>query len=723
MVSEWKTENRLRFDPYLDWEAQVVARAKGADVFKGRWCPVYIELLPSDGDGSLMRHYRSAITWLLNAVNSRHAQDTAYIERAETLYVSQLEHDEINFLKTTIAELPADDKTPSIPKSMRFFIYRPEDLTYDPETGNYQTHPRFRVVFAGPPIAGFRQTNTSDRARGGGSDPHFNRAKQVGIGIIDDGIAFGNARFRWKDGKKEVTRVQSVWLQEMAKTGTDGKVAIGAVYTCTTIDQMLAHHGSDVALYRELGLTDHRGVGHKSLAFRRSHGTFCLDVAAGAAPASALVNTNPRISPTREPAIPLFAVQLPTDAVADVSGATVGSYVLQGVRHIMQEADAYRRDMPLILNFSYGVLAGPKDGSHPLEQALADMIAARQGETTIVMSAGNSRLLRANARMTLNPAGSDMLDWLIQPDDKTPNFVEIWIDGAETADKAGAISLTLTPPGGHDAGTLMLNADKPAMLFHNGKIIAMMTAQRGLGASGARIRVLLAVGPSAARHYGQGGRAPSGRWSIALANASAGTMDVRLYIQRDGTPAGYPHKGRTSRFDHKDAYRRSRETGNFSLPGPDCPIKREDNLSAIATGADTVVVGALRTTENDAEVAPSRYASRGPCITGKDISHWAIADLVAGGGMIASGTLSGSTTIMNGTSVAAPQVVRLLAEQALGPVVMKQPGSAASDVTKVIDNKPATYVRPLHTGVMQRRRRGLVFAAPAVPAGTDAPKI
>ena len=719
MATAWKTEDRLRFDPYLDWEAQLVARAEGAGVFETRWCPVYIELKPSNGDGTWMAHYRTAVEWLRAAVKKKSAEDTTVADRPASLYVSQLEHNQIANLEAMLhPDTGYGDKTPAQTARVRFFIYRPEDLIYDPATGAYRSHPRFRVVFAGPPIAGFQPPKTTKQA--GESGTSINRAAQVAIGIIDDGVAFGNARFRWKNGHKEMTRIQSVWLQEMAKTEKDGEVAIGAVYTGSAIDTLLNQYGSEAALYRKMDLTDHRRAGHKPLAFRRSHGTFCLDIAAGGAPETASINVNPLRSPRQEPTVPIFAVQLPTDAVADVSGATVGSYVLQGVRHIMQEADAYRSDIPLILNFSYGVLAGPKDGSHPLEMALADMIEAREGETTIVMSAGNSRLLRANARMTLANNGGDTLDWLIQPDDKTPNFVEIWIDGAEAADQAGRISLTLTPPGGLGAGTLVLDADKPALLFHNGRIIAMMTAQRGLGANGTRIRAFLAIGPSAARHYGRGGRAPCGRWSIGLANASGGDIDARLYIQRDGTPAGYPHKGRASRFDHKDAYRRSPETGNFSFPGPDCPIQRTDTISAIATGAGTIVVGALRTTEDGNEVEPSHYASRGPCTTGKDIDYWAIADLVAGGGMIASGTYSGSATIMNGTSVAAPQVVRLLAAKALGDTASKAP-DGTNDVAKVIDKTESVYVRPLKAGVMQRRRRGLDFADEKTPPPSVGP--
>ena len=49
----------------------------------------------------------------------------------------------------------------------------------------------------------------------------------------------------------------------------------------------------------------------------------------------------------------------------------MGSYVLQAVRLIMLWADRFGQDgVPLVINFSYGLLAGPKDGTQKIEQAL-----------------------------------------------------------------------------------------------------------------------------------------------------------------------------------------------------------------------------------------------------------------------------------------------------------------------------------------------------------------
>mgnify|MGYP001236494073 CR=1 FL=1 len=646
----WSKAARLRPDPYLDWEARLAGPSGEA-----RWCPIEIDLKPAPGtDGTLEVHYLPSLWRLVASVGPVPDGAPVPAPLADTV-CTQFEYIWMSSWLTTLdIQRDSGAKVPFRPGAFRFFLYRPEALVYS--GGAYADTDLFTTVSAGPPIAGFHPTRNTERGAGAGPVWTNLDPRPVAIGIIDDGLAFAHARFRTDTAKGQKTRIKSIWLQDIAAGGKDKSVVIGQVLEKGAINALIARHGDDdAAIYRAVGLNNHGRTMHKPLAFRRGHGTFCLDLAAGADPSDRVADR------------PIFAVQLPPEAVADVSGATVGSYVLQGVRHIMQAADFHASGIPLILNFSYGILAGPKDGTHPLERALDEMVAERKartgGETRIVMSAGNSRLLRANAVMTLDAGAANTIEWLISPDDRTANFVEIWLDGLHLTSEPDDVRLTLVPPGGSHAHTLSLGSDRVHLLQDGSTLIAAMTAQRGLGAEGKRVRVLLAVGPTTRMHDTANTLAPAGRWRITMTNTGGGPVDARLYIQRDGTPAGYPFKGRTSRFDHTQAYERDPVSRNFSHPATTCPIRRDDSLSAIATGTTSIIVGAMSTDEGPQGVIPSRYSSTGPTRNSKTIAHSAIADFGGvGGGMVAAGTLSGSWVIMNGTSVAAPQVVRALAD-------------------------------------------------------------
>ncbi len=88
-------------------------------------------------------------------------------------------------------------------------------------------------------------------------------------------------------------------------------------------------------------------------------------------------------------------------------------------------------------------------------------------------------------------------------------------------------------------------------------------------------------------------------------------------------------------------------------------------MNALATGQHTIVVGGYRASDR----MQSKYTGAGPVgtpptvppRTGPDVS--AVADeSVVLHGILAAGTRSGSVVAMDGTSVAAPQVTRLISE-------------------------------------------------------------
>jgi hypothetical protein len=355
----------------------------------------------------------------------------------------------------------------------------------------------------------------------------------------------------------------------------------------------------------------------------------------------------------------------------------MGSYVLQAARQIMLWADRISPRLPLVINFSYGIQAGPKNGTHQIERALSQLIDSRNrrgAPTCLVLPAGNSYRARATAKMELERDTSDSLGWIMLPDDGTPNHLEIWLDGDAVGQQLSSIEANLTPPVGEAAAMRGLgDGDMRTLEVDNRPIAGVYYNVVQSPGTPARGRIHIAVSATASRSEGAH-PAPAGRWRLTIANTSQSRVTAHLYIQRDDTPMGYTQRGRQSYFDHGEAYGRIPSGGNYRRLKVEagCPITSEDTLSAIATGVGSIVVGAADALDG---LLPADYTSSGPAMSrdGPDCSavvdhgsaHW---------GALAAGTYSGSVVALRGTSVAAPQLVRRVADylesQSPGPVVL-----------------------------------------------------
>jgi hypothetical protein len=271
--------------------------------------------------------------------------------------------------------------------------------------------------------------------------------------------------------------------------------------------------------------------------------------------------------------------------------------------------------------------------------------------------------------MVLAAGASDSLDWIVLPDDGTPNHLEIWLDG-DDGEPPPSVGVNLVSPMGaaHMVGVLVDGeartlevGDRPiAGVYYN----IMQNPELP-----ARGRIHIAVNGTAARLQGAH-PAPAGRWRLTITNPSRSRVTAHFYIQRDDNPMGYPQRGRQSHFDHPKAYDRIALDGSYRGLNPDCPITSEDTLSAIATGDGSIVVGAAALEG----LLPADYSSSGPAMTRNGPDCSAVADQgAAHWGVLAAGTYSGSVVALRGTSVAAPQLVRRIADylesQSSGPVL------------------------------------------------------
>jgi hypothetical protein len=504
-------------------------------------------------------------------------------------------------------------------------------------------------------------------------------AGTVVIGVIDDGIAFANRRFRRSDGK---TRIEAFW-QQGAVPATPHTVDVGRELVKTQIDQLLqdhTHHGflDEAELYREAGLVDFGEPGHKAAAWRAAHGTHVLDLAAALEPGA------------DERSRPIIAVELPTAAVADTSFELLTQPILAAIAYIMNRAalltPAGEDPLPVVICFSYGMYAGPHDGTHPVEQAFDLLIEDDPDRRAIVLPSGNSHLERCHASIVF-PAPPEVevaLPWRVLPDDRTPSSVEVWLPYAgNPGQPPSRVRLALVPPHGlaGNAPPVWLGEDQTAKLEivdTAGRVLAAACytfveglTQRGVFTIELQPTARLApFDPTLAE-------APAGVWTIRLARQNL-PADARLeaWIQRDDAPYGYPIRGRQSYFDAPRYVRYDfrgepvdEDDHDEQVAAGDVPIRRDAQLNAIASGDHVLVAGSWQRREN--RVAP--YSAGGPVTpragdaldeTRRKPDALAMSDdSRALRGVLAAGTASGSVVAFTGTSIAAPQLARKVANR------------------------------------------------------------
>ena len=181
---------------------------------------------------------------------------------------------------------------------------------------------------------------------------------------------------------------------------------------------------------------------------------------------------------------------------------------------------------------------------------------------------------------------------------------------------------------------------------------------------GAMPMVLVAVAPTTAADDAP--IAPSGVWRIEIGNVGPREVDVHAWIQRDDTAPGFVLAGRQSYFDDPAyvRHRRGGTRGGDRLASQlrearghvECDRFRHAYACRGRPAAATRT--ARRRTPAKARAFPSATGTRrlGP-------DAFAVSDRSAvHKGVLAAGTRTGSVYAMNGTSVAAPQVTRLIAD-------------------------------------------------------------
>jgi hypothetical protein len=500
------------------------------------------------------------------------------------------------------------------------------------------------------------------------------------VAVIDDGLAFAQQRFRDAAGG---TRFKYFWNQD-DNTGINPPPGFGwgrelrqgeintLLTTCTRSGIV-----DEEKLYRLAG---------QILAARRiKHGTHVMDLACGLDPLQVTAQ-----SPY------LIGVQLPRWVTTETSGAWLTPAVLDALNYILQRADEIAAQentapLPIVVNLSYGTIAGPHDGTALLEQAIDQLIASRATPLRVVLPAGNHYLARCHARFPLAAATPlshpvEALQLRVQPDNQSASFVEIWLPHSLGAQPLPQVEVRVTMPDGTTSPWIGPGADWSWPSAVNVRFYMIYVDPVP---AGSRPRILLAMAPTAELNATPR-TAPSGTWRIEVRN-NGRAIRVDAWVQRGDTPPGYRLFGRQSRFDDAryvqfDLAGRPEENDI----GPSHVVRR-GSINALSTGHEAIVIGAFRRSDYTA----SRYSGAGPIVYPPGIlGAWrdgpdatAVSDdSVALHGVLAAGTRTGSVCAMNGTSVAAPQVTKLIA--GLLTAGLASDRTALQAIAKVADPAP-----------------------------------
>ena len=532
----------------------------------------------------------------------------------------------------------------------------------------------------------------------------------VVIGIIDAAIALGHQRFMFKDGLS--TRFLTAW--QMAAS-SDGALPYGQELTKPQIDALIKEHTKGGTLDEDAfnaaaNLVDLiNPMGQREGNHAVAHGSHVLDLAAGFDPTDA--NVTDKMLKRR----PIIAVNLPNRFAIGSNGIFLESFVIQAIARIVAVSDklwsqrkgldkkARARGYPIVINLSYGLHAGPKDGSMAVERFITDLVQSRakdgKAPLRVVLPAGNENQDEGHGVCTLNAkTPSHVFNWRVMPEDQTPNYLEIWSD-ALTADTPLPLKIKLTAP---DGTTSKVTVGQGELSYLDVGPFSRIYCQvrKGQGDAPPRQRYLICVAPTLAYEPGTQ-TAPSGLWQVEVSldkGACPAGLDVFAYVQSDQSTRPAGENGQLSFLEHEayevtdddgfevDTYRYTRDplTAQQADREPLAtygPVQRKGTLNAIASLRDAVVVAGHRVSDG----RPASYSATGAGerfvgAPGSPTLSYPSDEGPVHPGLLAAGSRSGTAVVMQGTSFATALATRDIADLLQG----WKPGDAEAGTDKAM---------------------------------------
>ena len=509
------------------------------------------------------------------------------------------------------------------------------------------------------------------------------------VGVIDHGCPFAHPHLR--RGEKG-TRILNLWLQDEtlpARTRrlgrTPAEFGYGVALSRRELEDLMGRNTRSDGFVDEEACYAEAGMGE--LRHRFLHGAAVLDLFVGPRPLWKRISNDPDEPPTWEAEgsdaerADVVFVQLPHDVVQDSTSAGLTRCVLDGLRYILGCAGPQTNR--IVVNISDGSSRGSHDGQSIIEHAMGSLIAehARPDRPVfVVLPAGNSRDEERHAQYDGLPAGKWCpVSLRLPPACEAPSQLIIRLPRA-IADA----EIRVVPPGlDPDGRARDVVRRGPAKAWPDAGAPACAVIFPAPGGK-ETIEALVTWAPTE-RFKREVARAPAGDWRIEVRSMLGSDQAVHLYIARNQKNPDALLRGRQAFFVDEGGYdpcRYQREREDDPDP-PQSPIRRRGTLNSLATAASAgmVVAGSAIMRER----TRTRYSSAGASAGGHPVRQrpdiLAFTQLSrAIRGVVASGTTGGQLVRVRGTSFAAPQVARALANRQWGegavPWWLLEPGPA-----------------------------------------------
>jgi hypothetical protein len=503
--------------------------------------------------------------------------------------------------------------------------------------------------------------------------------REVLVGIVDDGFPVGNSAL-WLSRTEKKSPLRALWLQagehfkkkddkrrggalksQRDRRGIAAVRGFSDVTTGTSSERRQFLYGVELtgmALKHQLAEAAFYEKTNYCMPLRQQrHGFLVSSVLA--AQKDPLARFRPDSKATPAPS-GIVAVHLPARSVVDTSGGSLANYVIDGIYYCLAHASPGQH---VIVNLSYGMHAGPHDGTSTLEGAFKHLLDTYNGKSGkpclhLVLAAGNSHEAECHVQgklhSKLNGSNAQSFFFRLAPDGSAPSFIEVYLDKP----RANDVRVSLTPPGldkpaisSRQGGMAVYNAkewsrDKKvlsaAIVFPN---VPTQSAKQSLALCAMAPTRVADLKDELGRPANM--RAADGVWQLTIENLGDQVVDFHAWIERNDVAPGRRLGGRQARFLPVD-----------TKPVPEC------TLSGIATfhheRAHIVGAGFIgsQSVSDYSAAGPALWVEQrveGPSVVVPIDTSRAVS------GLRCEGALRGVGLHASGTSIAAAAYTRLLA--------------------------------------------------------------
>ena len=504
----------------------------------------------------------------------------------------------------------------------------------------------------------------------------------VVIGVVDNGAAFAHGSLRDKTGLK--TRLVTVWNQsrdtaeltpQFWRSSSLGWY--GAVLPKASMDDAMCKslnwgEVNEIRCYASI-MEDRES--QRVLNNRDTHGAAVLTCAAGAINPSWMID--PKLGATSSPRspfvddaasrAPVIFVDLPYETTPVSSGRWMPIAALDAVRFILDEAQRRyckklkptQEPVPIVINISSGSNAGSRDGRSMFESALAELLLAYP-TLSVTIAAGNARITGSHAKRVIDSGKFGDLVVRVPAGKRAETYVEFWPEwedrsvGERLSKYVSNLKFSLIAPDGTVYGPVMPDKDGALFKRNDGEVLAGLNFVEDAVQSEGRPMALLVVAATAPLKPFP--HAPYGDWTVRCHNATGRSVRIKAWIERDDIVFGV----RRPQLAHFC------ESGNLAPPinewvDDDCSeVSRYDTFSNLANASGAFSVGAALGSRDDGYVSP--YSGGGSVDgEGRPLLIARADRSSAKPGMPVFGAFGSARQHMNGTSIAAPQAARWIA--------------------------------------------------------------